>query len=218
MINRKYLYNYNSGSVRGTEPQFMPQVSKVEKVKPKLNLNLMRDFNISDIEGLKRAYASDSGAYIHGNRMYVAGTRNLRDVYDDITKVPLSLTRHSDRFKSAKKVLDENPQVETLIRHSLTGAIVQDLNKDNGMRYVTRSYNAPIVSFQQSGETGGTYRIRDKKDWVSAFDKGAISVDRNKPNPLDAHFLQDFNDVGTKPQSTPITPEEITEGMKNSLM
>ena len=218
MINRKYLYNYNSGSVRGTEPQFMPQVSKVEKVKPKLNMNLMRDFNISDIEGLKRAYASDSGAYIHGNRMYVAGTRNLRDVYDDITKVPFSLTRHSDRFKSAKRVLDENPQVETLIGHSLAGAIVQDLNKDNGMRYVTRSYNAPTVSFQQSGETGGNYRIRDKSDWVSAFDKGAISVDRNKPNPLDAHFLQDFNDVGTKPQSTPITPEEITEGMKNSLM
>ena len=218
MMNRKYLYNYNSGSVRGTEPQFMPQVSKVEKVKPKLNMNLMRDFNISDIEGLKRAYASDSGAYIHGNRMYVAGTRNLRDVYDDITKVPFSLTRHSDRFKSAKRVLDENPQVETLIGHSLAGAIVQDLNKDNGMRYVTRSYNAPTVSFQQSGETGGNYRIRDRRDWVSAFDKGAISVDRNKPNPLDAHFLQDFNDVGTKPQSTPITPEEITEGMKNSLM
>ena len=148
MINRKYLYNYNSGSVRGTEPQFMPQVSKVDaspearelrdKVKPKLNMNLMRDFNISDIEGLRRAYASDSGAYIHGNRMYVAGTRNLRDVYDDITKVPFSLTRHSDRFKSAKRVLDENPQVETLIGHSLAGAIVQDLNKDNGMRYVTR--------------------------------------------------------------------------------
>ena len=196
----------------------MPQVSKVEKAKPKLNMNLMRDFNISDIEGLKRAYASDSGAYIHGNRMYVAGTRNLRELYDDITKVPFSLTRHSDRFKSAKRVLDENPQVETLIGHSLAGAIVQDLNKDNGMRYVTRSYNAPIVSFQQSGETGGNYRIRDKRDWVSAFDKGAISVDRNKPNPLDAHFFQDFNDVGTKPQSTSITPEEITEGMKNSLM
>ena len=48
--------------------------------------------------------------------------------------------------------------------------------------------------------------------------KGAISVDRKKPNPLDAHFLQDFNDVGTKPQSTPITPEEKTEGKKNNLM
>ena len=112
MINRRYLYNYNSGGVRGTEgeasrimrePQFMPQVAKVNKEKPKLNMNLMRDFNISDIEGLKRAYASKSGAYIHGNRMYVAGTRNGRDVWDDITKVPFSLTRHSDRFKSVKK-------------------------------------------------------------------------------------------------------------------
>ena len=65
---------------------------------------------------------------------------------------------------------------------------------------------------------GGNYRIRDKKDLVSAFDRGAITVDRNKPNPLHAHFLQDFNDVGMKPQSTPITPEEITDGLKNSLM
>ena len=227
MINRKHLYNYKSGGVRATEreasrsirePQFMPQVAKVDKAKPKLNMNLMRDFNISDIEGLKRAYASKSGAYIHGNRMYVAGARNGRDVWDDITKVPFSLTRHSDRFKSVKKVLDENPQVEQLIGHSLAGAVVQDLNKDNGMRFITRSYNAPIVSFQQSGETGGNYRIRDKKDLVSAFDRGAITVDRNKPNPLDAHFLQDFNDVGMKPQSTPITPEEITDGLKNNLM
>ena len=113
MINRKHLYNYKSGGIRATEPQYMPQVAKVaaspearelrDKAKPKLNMNLMRDFNISDIEGLRRAYASDSGAYIHGNRMYVAGTRNLRDVYDDITKVPFSLTRHSYRFKSVKK-------------------------------------------------------------------------------------------------------------------
>ena len=217
MINRRYLYNYKFGGVRGTEPQFMPQVSKVDKEKPKLNTNLLRDGNISDIDGLRKAYASKSGTHIHGNRMYIAGTRNATDVWDDITKVPFSLTRHSDRFKSAKKVLDENPQVEQLIGHSLAGAIVQDLNADNGQRFIIRSYNAPIVSFQQSGETGGNYRIRDKKDWVSAFDRGAITVDRDKPNPLHAHFLQDFNDVGMKPQSTPITPEEITAGMKNSL-
>ena len=216
MINRRYLYNYNSGGVKASEPQFMPQVAKVNKEKPKLNMNLMRDFNLSDIEGLKRAYASKSGAYIHGNRMYVAGTRNGRDVWDDITKVPFSLTRHSDRFKSAKKVLDENPQVETLVGHSLAGAIVQDLNKDNGMRFITRSYNAPIVSFQQSGETGGNFRIRDRKNIISKFDKGAITVDRNKPNPLDAHFMSGFNDIGTKPQSTPITTDEITEGLKTT--
>ena len=181
MINRKYLYNSKSGGVRATEPQYMPQFAKVDKPKPKLNMYLMRDFNISDIEGLRRAYASDSRAYIHGNRVYVAGTRNATDVWDDITKVPFSLTRHSDRFNFANKVLDQNPQVEQLIGHSLAGAIVQDLNKDNGQRFLTRSYNALIVSFQQSGETGGNYRIRDKKDWVSAFDRGAIAVDRNKP-------------------------------------
>ena len=92
MINRKYLYNYKSGGIRATEPQYMPQVAKVDKAKPKLNMNLMRDFNISDIEGLRRAYASDSGAYVHGDRMYVAGTRNLQDVWDDL-KLPFGLNK-----------------------------------------------------------------------------------------------------------------------------
>ena len=99
MINRRYLQNYKSGGVRGTEPQFMPQVSKVDKEKPKLNMNPMRSFNISDIEGLRRAYASDAGAYVHGDTMYVAGTRSLQDGWDDL-KLPLGLTRYTDRYKS----------------------------------------------------------------------------------------------------------------------
>ena len=117
MINSKHLYNYKSGGVRSSEPQFVPQVSKVHKAKPKLNTNLLRGGHISDIDGLRKAYASKSGTHIHGNRMYIAGTRNLRDVVDDIG-LPLGLTRYGDRFKSAKNVLDENPQVEQLIGHS----------------------------------------------------------------------------------------------------
>ena len=213
MINRKYLYNYKSGGVRGTEPQIMPEMSRPKKPEPNINKNLLRNYNISDIEGLRKAYASNSGTYIHGNRMYVAGTRNPRDVIDDIG-LPLGLTRYGDRFQSAKKTLDENPQVQEMVGHSLSGSIVLQLNKDNGMKYSTRTYNAPVVSFQQSGETGRNYRIRDKNDVISMFDRGAITVDREKPNPLHAHFLSDFNDIGDKPFNKPIEVEEITEGLK----
>ena len=217
MINRKYLYNYKSGGVRGTEPQIMPEMPRPKKPEPNINKNLLRNYNISDIEGLRKAYASPSGAYVHGDRMYVAGTRNAMDVYDDITKVPFNLTKYSDRYKSVKKVLDENPQVKFLSGHSLGGAIALSLNKDNGMRYETRTYNAPVVSFQQAGETGRNYRIRDSSDWVSAFDRGAITVDREKPNPLHAHFLSDFNDIGDKPSNQPIEVEEITKGFKTNI-
>ena len=214
MINRKYLYNYKSGGIRATEPQYMPQVAKVDKAKPKLNMNLMRDFNISDIEGLRRAYASDSGAYVHGDRMYVAGTRNLEDVWDDL-KLPFGLTRYTDRYKSVKKVLDENPQVKEIQGHSLGSSIALELNKNNGWKYDTRTYNGPFVSFQPTGETGrNSIRIRDKNDWVSMFDKGAITVDRNKPNPLHAHFMSNFNDIGMKPLNIPVEVDEITEGFK----
>ena len=125
--------------MRGTEPQFLPQVSKVEKVKAEVNVNLMGDFNIADSEGLRRACASDSGADIHGNRMYVAGTRNATDLRDDVAKVPWGLTKYSDRYKSVKKVLDENPQIKMIQGHSLGGAIALSLNKENGWKCDTRT-------------------------------------------------------------------------------
>ena len=36
--------------------------------------------------------------------MYVAGTRNAVDVFDDITKVPFGQTKYSDRFKPVEKI------------------------------------------------------------------------------------------------------------------
>ena len=47
----------------------MPQVSKIVKPKPKLNMNLMRENRISDIDGLRKAYASESDAYVHEDTM-----------------------------------------------------------------------------------------------------------------------------------------------------
>ena len=85
------FYNCKSGGIRATQPEFMPQVSKIDKPKPKLNINLMKVKRISDIDGLRKAYASESGAYVHEEPMYVAGTRNAVDVFDDVTKVPFGL-------------------------------------------------------------------------------------------------------------------------------
>ena len=52
-------------------------------------MNLMRVNRMSDIDGLRKAYASESGAYVHEDTMYVAGTRNAVDVFDDIPRLLL---------------------------------------------------------------------------------------------------------------------------------
>ena len=41
------------------------------------------DNKIMDKVGLKRAYETKSGLYRHGNNLYIAGTREFRDVVDD---------------------------------------------------------------------------------------------------------------------------------------
>ena len=52
-----------------------------------------------------------------------------------------------DRYKEARRVLMENPQVDTLFGHSMGGSVVLVLNeefKDKNCK--TRTYNAPVIS------------------------------------------------------------------------
>ena len=63
-------------------------------------------------DGLDKAYAQKDLLYhISGDTMYIAGTDNLQDVHDDITKVHMfgKLTE-AERYKVVKPILDKNPQ------------------------------------------------------------------------------------------------------------
>ena len=42
---------------------------------------------LTDKEGLDKAYAREDKLYVHGNTMYVAGTSYWQDVWDDL-KIP----------------------------------------------------------------------------------------------------------------------------------
>ena len=52
---------------------------------------MYNNINLSDQDGLDRAYASPNSIYINGNKMYIAGTKWTRDpdkpptVVDEIT-------------------------------------------------------------------------------------------------------------------------------------
>ena len=57
---------------------------------------------LSDAEGLKKAYDLSNKVYVddNTNKMYVAGTSNLRDAWD-VLKTPFHLTSHSQRYGQA---------------------------------------------------------------------------------------------------------------------
>ena len=85
---------------------------------------------ITDAQGLERAY-QHGDYYIHGNTMYIAGSHNLQDWYDDVTRTPVwGDLRNSARYKAAKVALMENPQVKTVIGHSLGVSVGLELQKN----------------------------------------------------------------------------------------
>ena len=47
------------------------------------------DDKMEDREGLNRAYGLDDGVHVDGNDLYVAGTKSMRDVLDDL-KIPFT--------------------------------------------------------------------------------------------------------------------------------
>ena len=84
---------------------------------------------ITDDQGLERAYA-DRNYYIHGDTMYIAGSHTLQDWYDDVTKIPVwGDLKNSTRYKAAHDALMENPQVKTVIGHSLGASVALELQE-----------------------------------------------------------------------------------------
>ena len=59
--------------------------NKISQVK---NIGLQNNFHYKNKLGLDKAYQSNKSTYIDGDVMYIAGTKNLKDWYDNFTKVP----------------------------------------------------------------------------------------------------------------------------------
>jgi pimeloyl-ACP methyl ester carboxylesterase len=128
---------------------------------------------ITDAEGLRRAYSSPDRLYKHGDRLYIAGTTwedpkmdvsrppwytillkglfpqeipddfSLNDAVDDL-KIPEFKTRDIERYRDAKKFLEAHPDVKQLIGHSMGSSVALQLNADFRNRFETRTYAAPV--------------------------------------------------------------------------
>ena len=69
--------------------------------------------------GLKKAYNTHKGIHIDNDTMFIAGTRNFRDVYDDVTKIPVwGDLKNSKRYRDVEEEIKANPNVKKLVAHS----------------------------------------------------------------------------------------------------
>ena len=165
--------------------------------------------DLSDEQGLKRAYQQPNKIYVDGNKMYIAGTSSLGDWYDDFTKIPIwGDLKNSQRYIDAEKVLKDNPQVDSLVSHSLGGAVALELDKDrnNKFKNVT-TYGAPVLEtpaqtlfnklssiVSHNNNEDKNVRYRHPFDPVSFFDSGAKTV--FNPTTINPHSYTGYKEQG----------------------
>ena len=101
--------------------------------------------NLTDVQGLNRAYGTDDNVFLNNNTMYVSGTKHAellptllnlnpiqtymnykngyyQDMWDDL-KIPFGLTKYSQRYQEADQMLKDNPQITNVVGHSLGGSV-----------------------------------------------------------------------------------------------
>ena len=107
--------------------------------------------DVSDSEGLTKAYNSDTNVYVNGDTLYIAGTKTLKEWRQNVVYglIPLlewrsiDASKH-DRYHDAVKALLENPNVKHLVGHSLGGLVILELHKAFP-RYTGRIYGTPYI-------------------------------------------------------------------------
>ena len=93
---------------------------------------------------MDKAYASQEGYFKDNNKLYIAGTRDMRDVLDWI-KIPLGTFKNSKRYQTIEPVFKEDPNIDTVIGHSAGGSASLELEKNYPDRNITSiTYNAPV--------------------------------------------------------------------------
>ena len=81
-----------------------------------------------DEYGLREAYDKEDAIAVHGDTMYMSGTRldrlsGARDVLDEVTFLPLRKASNTQRYQQALASLKKsNGRVKYLVGHSLGGA------------------------------------------------------------------------------------------------
>ena len=110
--------------------------------------------DISDEEGLKRAYDTKDGLYQHYNKLFIAGTKDFPQDHIDDLKLPFDDTLNkTKRGRDADAYYRSHHEIDTVIGHSLGGAVSLALEKqykkegDNPYGIIqSKTFGAPTVS------------------------------------------------------------------------
>jgi len=110
--------------------------------------------DISDEEGLKRAYETRDGLYQHYNKLFISGTKDFPQDHIDDLKLPFDDTLNkSKRGRDADAYYRSHHEIDTVIGHSLGGAVALALEKkykkeDNTPYGIIQSktFGSPTVS------------------------------------------------------------------------
>jgi hypothetical protein len=139
--------------------------------------------------GLDNAYGTPNKLFLKDNQLFIAGTSSAQDVIDDF-KIPFHLTRFSQRYKDADKLLAQHPEVNEITGHSLGSAVATELQTQHPERnFKTDLYGSP---FLQIGGNMSTNRFRHPLDVFSMFDQGAQTIGNTSLNLLAAHSYKGF--------------------------
>ena len=137
--------------------------------------------DISDEEGLKRAYDTNDGLYQHYNKLFIAGTKDPIDFVDDL-KLPFDDTLNmTTRGRAADKYYRSHHDIDTVIGHSLGGSVSLALEKQykkegtNPYGIVqSKTFGSPTVSANFTNNNPN--RIRYFGDPISALDFNSTTV------------------------------------------
>ena len=86
--------------------------------------------DITDEEGLKRAYDTQDGLYQHYNKLFIAGTKDFPHDHIDDLKLPFDDTlNQTKRGRDADAYYRSHHEIDTVIGHSSGGAVSLALEK-----------------------------------------------------------------------------------------
>ena len=136
--------------------------------------------------------------FVKGNKMYVGGTSSAKDWQQNLTHLKAGGIRDMERYKEARKALLENPQVDTLLGHSMGGSVVLELNKE----FKDRNYqtDAPVISliapiFGLDKPTEQHKQSRKTGDIVSSLDNAAMNYNADSFNPIKNHDINQLSNI-----------------------
>ena len=158
-----------------------------------------------DVQGLKTAYANNTGLFRSGNTLYISGTggksglgAKANDVFSDIFLIPTHNLQFSDKYRDVMNELEKNPDITRLVSHSLGSSVAQEINNRNNQKYVTTTYNARFVAFgNRGGKNPHHLRFSNTGDVISVLDRDAIKIESGTTNPVKAHKFDNFKTQGT---------------------